>query len=144
MPPSPLWRRQNAPVIRRCTSTRLHDAISQKAVIFILTAVRSWNLTFLKLFVSKTQASERGIWPVGRGLKTRELNDWLVNQSLIHWLVNQSSISNTISWYRGRKITASLGNVTLRGEKYGKGKGGAGRPRVCLSTYSITENMYYS
>jgi hypothetical protein len=48
--------------------------------------------------------------------------------------------SNT---YSGRKITASLGNVTVRGEKR-KGQGGARWPTVCLSMYSITENIYYS
>jgi hypothetical protein len=51
---------------------------------------------------------------------------------------------HTVPFYSGRKITASLGNVTVRGEKYGKGKGGARRRRVCLSMYSITENIYYS
>jgi hypothetical protein len=46
--------------------------------------------------------------------------------------------------YSGRKITASFGNVTVRGEKYGKSKGEARWRRVCLSLYSITENIYYS
>jgi hypothetical protein len=46
-------------------------------------------------------------------------------------------------WYSGRKITESLGNVTVRGEKYGKSKGEARWPTVCLSMYSITENIYY-
>jgi hypothetical protein len=46
--------------------------------------------------------------------------------------------------YSGRKITASFGNDTVRGEKYGKGKGEARRRRVCLSMYSIIENIYYS
>jgi hypothetical protein len=35
------------PLKRRFTSTRLHGAMSQKAVIFILAAVRTWNLTQL-------------------------------------------------------------------------------------------------
>jgi hypothetical protein len=39
-------------------------------------------------------------------------------------------------------ITASFGNVTVRGKKDGKGKGEA-RWRS-LSMYSITENIYYS
>jgi hypothetical protein len=49
-------------------------------------------------------------------------------------------------YYSERKITESLGNVTVRGEKdgKGKGKGGARWPRVCLSMYSITENIYCS
>jgi hypothetical protein len=46
------WKwRQNRPLKRRITSTRLHVSISQKAFIFILAAVRIWNLTvcsFLK------------------------------------------------------------------------------------------------
>jgi hypothetical protein len=46
--------------------------------------------------------------------------------------------------YSGRKITESLGNVTVRGEKGGKSKRGARWPTVCLSMYSITENIYYS
>jgi hypothetical protein len=46
--------------------------------------------------------------------------------------------------YSGRKITESLGNVTVRGEKYGKSKRGARLSTVCLSMYSITENIYCS
>jgi hypothetical protein len=42
--------------------------------------------------------------------------------------------------YRGRKIT----DVTVRGEKVGKSKRGARLSTVCLSMYSITENIYYS
>jgi hypothetical protein len=37
-----------------------------------------------------------------------------------------------------------MGNVTVRGEKDGKGKAEARRRGVCLSMYSITENIYYS
>jgi hypothetical protein len=39
------WRRQNEPVKHQSTSTTLRGAISQKAVIFIHAAVRTWNLT---------------------------------------------------------------------------------------------------
>jgi hypothetical protein len=46
--------------------------------------------------------------------------------------------------YSGHKITESLGNVTVRGEKDVKGKRGARLSTVCLSMYSITENIYYS
>jgi hypothetical protein len=46
--------------------------------------------------------------------------------------------------YSRRKITESLWNVTVRGEKDGKSKGGARLSTVCLSIYSITENIYYS
>jgi hypothetical protein len=37
-----------------------------------------------------------------------------------------------------------MGKVTVRGEKDGKSKGEARWRRVCLSMYSITENIYYS
>jgi hypothetical protein len=46
--------------------------------------------------------------------------------------------------YSGRKITERVGNVTVGGEKDGKSKRGALLSTVCLSTYSITENVYYS
>jgi hypothetical protein len=46
--------------------------------------------------------------------------------------------------YSGRKITESLGNVTVRGEKAGKSKGGERCPIVSLSMYSTTENIYCS
>jgi hypothetical protein len=46
--------------------------------------------------------------------------------------------------YSGRKIPASFGNVTVRGEKDGKGNGEARWRRVCLSMYSVKENIYYS
>jgi hypothetical protein len=45
--------------------------------------------------------------------------------------------------YSGRKITASFGNVTVRGDKDGKSKGG-GAIVNSLSMYSITENIYCS
>jgi hypothetical protein len=48
-----------------------------------------------------------------------------------------------LSAYNGRKITASLGNVTVRGEKRRKGQGGSALPNS-LNMYSITENIYYS
>jgi hypothetical protein len=44
--------------------------------------------------------------------------------------------------YSGHKITESLGNVTLRGEKDEKSKRGARLSTVCLSMYSITGNIY--
>jgi hypothetical protein len=46
--------------------------------------------------------------------------------------------------YSGRKITESVGNVTVRRGKYGKSKGGARWPTVCLSMYNINEKIYYS
>jgi hypothetical protein len=39
------WWRQYAPLKRRSTSTRVHGAISQRVVIFIVAAVRTCNLT---------------------------------------------------------------------------------------------------
>jgi hypothetical protein len=48
-----------------------------------------------------------------------------------------------LSIYSGRKITASFGNVTVRGEKRWKGQGGSAMANS-LSMYSITENIYYS
>jgi hypothetical protein len=45
--------------------------------------------------------------------------------------------------YSGRKITASLGKVTVRGEKRWIGQGGSTTAK-CLSMYSITENIYCS
>jgi hypothetical protein len=40
------WWRQYAPLKRRSTATTLHSAISQKAVIFTLSAVRIWTLSY--------------------------------------------------------------------------------------------------
>jgi hypothetical protein len=37
------WWTQYIPLKRRCTSTRLHGTVSQKAVMFMLAAVRTWN-----------------------------------------------------------------------------------------------------
>jgi hypothetical protein len=52
--------------------------------------------------------------------------------------------SAVIYIYSGRKITESLGNVIVRGEKGGKSKREARLSTVCLSMYSVTENIYYS
>jgi hypothetical protein len=41
----PSWWRQYRPLKHQSTSTRLHNTTSQKTVIFILTVVRTWNLT---------------------------------------------------------------------------------------------------
>jgi hypothetical protein len=63
-----------------------------------------------------------------------------VFQARVGWLV----LAENEHRYSGRKITASFGYVTVRGGKDGKDKGEARRRRVCLSMYSITENIYYS
>jgi hypothetical protein len=41
--------RQLIPLKRRFTSTRLHGVILQKAVIFILASVKTWNLTNIRV-----------------------------------------------------------------------------------------------
>jgi hypothetical protein len=47
--------------------------------------------------------------------------------------------------YSGRKITESLGNVTVRREKIWEEQGGSAMAStVCVGMYSITENFYYS
>jgi hypothetical protein len=46
--------------------------------------------------------------------------------------------------YSERKINERLGNVTVRRGKDGKSKMDARMSTVCLSMYSITENIYYS
>jgi hypothetical protein len=50
LPPSSGCQRQQAPLKRCSTSMRLHNTVSQKAVIFIATTVRTWNLTYILLF----------------------------------------------------------------------------------------------
>jgi hypothetical protein len=59
-------------------------------------------------------------------------------------LQKESSLLPKRSKYKGRKVTESLGNVTVRGEKDGKSKRGARLSTVSLSMYIITENIYYS
>jgi hypothetical protein len=65
-------------------------------------------------------------------------------------LIKHGHVANTkhkrqpLCNYSGHNITESLGNVTVRGEINGKSKGGARWPAVCLSMYSITENIFYS
>jgi hypothetical protein len=49
---------------------------------------------------------------------------------------------NTLT-YSGRKITASFGNVRVKGEKCWEGHEGSTMAKS-LSMYSITENIYYS
>jgi hypothetical protein len=53
-------------------------------------------------------------------------------------------VRHGVSKYSGRKITESLGNFTVRGGKGWKSKGRARLSTVCLSMYSISENIYYS
>jgi hypothetical protein len=44
--------------------------------------------------------------------------------------------------YSGRRITLSFSYVTEIGEGRWEGQGAARRQRVCLSMYSVTENIY--
>jgi hypothetical protein len=46
------WWKQYASLKRRSTPTRQHGAISQKTLIFILYALRTWNLTMLECSVA--------------------------------------------------------------------------------------------
>jgi hypothetical protein len=66
---SPWWWRQYAPLTRRSTLMRLHGTTSQKALILINAAVRSWNLTAICWFahclrkttvIKKSHVQERG------------------------------------------------------------------------------------
>jgi hypothetical protein len=72
---------------------------------------------------------------------------YILFQQLLHLnkrsLLNQTRFGHH-QWYSGRKITESVRNVTVRGENIWKEQGGARLSTVCLSTYSITENIYYS
>jgi hypothetical protein len=56
-------------------------------------------------------------------------------------LVTHVTAPKTPVSYSGRKITASLGNVTVRGEIRWERQGGS---TTAKSMYSITENVYYS
>jgi hypothetical protein len=60
------------------------------------------------------------------------------------FVLKDGCLLGSFAVFSGRKITASLGKVTVRGEKDGKGKGEARWRRLCLSMYSISENIYYS
>jgi hypothetical protein len=54
---SPLgWWRQQAPLKNRQTSTRLHGATTQKTVLYMLAALRTWNLS--DQLVKKTLSQE--------------------------------------------------------------------------------------
>jgi hypothetical protein len=44
------WWRQYAPLKRRSSPRRLHEAISRKVFIFKIAAVRTWNLTYITVF----------------------------------------------------------------------------------------------
>jgi hypothetical protein len=48
---SPWWLWQYAPLKHRSTQTRLPGTTSQKVLIFIVAAVRTWNLANIKIFL---------------------------------------------------------------------------------------------
>jgi hypothetical protein len=47
----PWWWKLYAPLKRRYICTRPHDTTSLKTAIFILAAVRTWNLTLFEVFI---------------------------------------------------------------------------------------------
>jgi hypothetical protein len=57
--------------------------------------------------------------------------------------VSRTADARIMQDYSGRKVTASFGNVTVRGGKRWKGQGGSTMANS-LSVYSVTENIYYS
>jgi hypothetical protein len=77
--------------------------------------------------------------PTGRGFKPGRGDAFLRTRNDGH-----EKLVYILGMYSGRKIAESLGNVTVRGEKRWKSKRGARLSTVCLSMYSITENIYYS
>jgi hypothetical protein len=56
--------------------------------------------------------------------------------------VRSSFFVDRKSMYSGRKITPSLGYVTKDGKERWKGQGVARQQRVCLSMYSVNENIF--
>jgi hypothetical protein len=52
------------------------------------------------------------------------------NCSLFTDYLNDTFFSELVHLYSGRKITESIGNVTVKGKKYGKSKRGARLPTV--------------
>jgi hypothetical protein len=58
----PWWWRQHVPLKYQSTPMTLHDVISQKALILISAAMRTWNLTFQQGVESLTSGGENGDW----------------------------------------------------------------------------------
>jgi hypothetical protein len=76
---SPWWWRQYASLKRRSALTRLHRTISQKAVIFILAASRTWNLMWI--FRLRPQIRDSNYHSV---MNAKSFNYWPVNKFLIY------------------------------------------------------------
>jgi hypothetical protein len=69
-----LWM-QYSPLKRRCTSMRLHGAISQKSLVFILTAVRTWIHPKLTLNGTSCYCTLA---------QSKSINQTLMNRSMTH------------------------------------------------------------
>jgi hypothetical protein len=83
------WR-QYAPLKRRSTPTRLHGTTSQKDLIFILTAVRTWNLTYKTII----------LYQILCGILFLENTSMVIVQPLcLDQLLSLSSLLS--SWYWG-------------------------------------------
>jgi hypothetical protein len=79
------WWKQYTPLKRRCTSTRLHGAISQKALSFInATAVRTWNLTCLRYLISWLESL------VGSDTLSRWILRWFLKEDYGYHMYFQS------------------------------------------------------
>jgi hypothetical protein len=109
--------------------------------------------TYLKLIDNAAGLSSTPLWTshMSAGQHVPQLRAKAQRGAALHiacavtaWVDGCVAFCSQIDTYSGRKITESLGNVTVRGEKDGKSKGGARLSTVCLSMYSITENIYYS
>jgi hypothetical protein len=92
---SPWWRRQQAPLKRQLNSTRLHGATTQKTVIFIHAAVRTWNLA-LKIELNSTTAD------AGNDLRCSALNPGTTVKSL-HPLLDVHGSCTAICWGARKK-----------------------------------------
>lgn len=79
-----LWWRQYAPLKHQPTCTRLHCVISQRAVIFILATLRTWNLTMQSLFQPWSILTIiMLLWSWLLDWLVRQLNSWLL--ILVGW-----------------------------------------------------------
>jgi hypothetical protein len=93
---------------------------------------------------------QRSKWPLKPSNHVAAQSEELAGEQVQYWTVPRSAAGlNYVTWvayvlYSVRKITESLGHVIVRGEKRWKEQGGERCPTVCLSMYSITENIYYS
>jgi hypothetical protein len=73
---SPWWR-QYVPLKRLSAPTRQHGAISQKAVMFILTAVRTWKLTSIMRLAE---------WIAGNKTRNGKQSHWAHYSTAVLWI----------------------------------------------------------